>query len=112
MAAKTEVPISAPDTSKLLEPYGCGPVRFAGAGAFLRGIQRRLLAGLNPNVGSVASVFVSRRDAEVKDQAPDGLRNRLGIAMAMRTYTAARDLLTSLQWQKTYNAGARPQQNV
>jgi transaldolase len=79
------------------------------AGAFLRGIQRRLLAGLNPNVGSVASVFVSRWDTAVKDRVPDALRNRLGIAMAMRTYKAARDLLTSPQWQKTYNAGARPQ---
>jgi transaldolase len=79
------------------------------AGAFLRGIQRRLQAGLNPNVGSVASVFVSRWDATVKDQVPDALRNRLGIAMAMRTYKAARDLLTSPQWQNTYNAGARPQ---
>ena len=79
------------------------------AGAFLRGIQRRLQAGLNPNVGSVASVFVSRWDATVKDQVPDALRNRLGIARAMRTYKAARDLLTSPQWQNTYNAGARPQ---
>jgi transaldolase len=79
------------------------------AGAFLRGIQRRLQAGLNPNVGSVASVFVSRWDAAVKDQVPEELRNRLGIAMAMRTYKAARDLLTSPQWQKTYNVGARPQ---
>jgi transaldolase len=79
------------------------------AGAFHRGIQRRLLLGLNPNVGSVASVFVSRWDAAVKDQVPEGLRNRLGIAMAMRTYKAARDLLTSPEWQKTYNLGARPQ---
>ena len=79
------------------------------AGAFVRGIQRRLQAGLNPNVGSVASVFVSRWDAAVKDQVPKALRNRLGIAMAMRTYKAARDLLTSPEWQKTYNAGARPQ---
>jgi transaldolase len=79
------------------------------AGAFLRGIQRRLQLGLNPNIGSVASVFVSRWDAAVKDLVPDTLRNRLGIAMAMRTYKAARDLLTSPQWQKTYNAGARPQ---
>jgi transaldolase len=79
------------------------------AAAFHRGIQRRLLLGLNPNVGSVASVFVSRWDAAVKDQVPEGLRNRLGVAMAMRTYKAARDLLTSPEWQKTYNLGARPQ---
>ena len=57
-------------------------------------------AGLNPNVGSVASVFVSRWDAAVKDTAPASLRNRLGIAIAMRTYKAARDLLTSPQWQR------------
>src|SRR5436190_10793432 len=79
------------------------------AGAFLRGIKRRLEAGLNPNVGSVASVFVSRWDAAVKDSVPASLRNQLGIAIAMRTYKAARDLLTSPQWQNTYNAGARPQ---
>jgi transaldolase len=79
------------------------------AGAFLRGIRRRLEAGLNPNVGSVASVFVSRWDAAVKDRVPAPLRNQLGIAIAMRTYKAARDLLTSPQWQTTYNAGARPQ---
>jgi transaldolase len=79
------------------------------AGAFLRGIKRRLEAGLNPNVGSVASVFVSRWDAAVKDRVPASLRNQLGIAIAMRTYKAARELLTSPQWQNTYNAGARPQ---
>jgi transaldolase len=79
------------------------------AGAFLRGIKRRLEAGLNPNVGSVASVFVSRWDVAVKDRVPASLRNQLGIAIAMRTYKAARDLLTSPQWQNTYNAGARPQ---
>jgi len=79
------------------------------AGAFLRGIQRRLKAGLNPNVGSVASLFVSRWDAAVKDRVPASLRNLLGIAIAMRTYKAARDLLTSPPWQNTYNAGARPQ---
>jgi transaldolase len=79
------------------------------ANAFLRGIKRRLEAGLNPNVGSVASVFVSRWDAAVKDKVPPSLRNQLGIAIAMRTYKAARDLLTSPQWQNTYNSGARPQ---
>ena len=79
------------------------------AGAFLRGIERRLDAGLNPNVGSVASVFVSRWDAAVKDKVPPGLRNKLGIAIAMQTYKAARDLLTSPPWQRVYNAGARPQ---
>jgi transaldolase len=75
----------------------------------MRGIDRRIEAGLNPNVGSVASVFVSRWDFAVKDKVPASLRNQLGIAMAMRTYKAARDLLTSPQWQRAYNAGARPQ---
>jgi transaldolase len=79
------------------------------ADAFIRGIERRMDAGLNPNVGSVASVFVSRWDAAVADKVPEVLRNQLGIAIAMRTYKAARDLLTSPRWQRVYNAGARPQ---
>jgi transaldolase len=79
------------------------------AGAYLRGIERRLDAGLNPNIGSVASVFVSRWDSAVKDKVPATLRNKLGIAIAMQTYKAARDLLTSAEWQRVYNAGARPQ---
>jgi transaldolase len=57
----------------------------------------------------VASVFVSRWDAAVKDKVPPGLRNQLGIAIAMRTYKAARDLLASPSWHRVYNAGARPQ---
>jgi transaldolase len=81
----------------------------AAADAFLRGIERRLDAGLNPNVGSVASVFVSRWDAATKGTVPGALRNQLGIAIAKRTYKAARALLTSPQWQRVYNAGARPQ---
>src|SRR4051794_6318983 len=81
----------------------------AAAGAFLRGITRRLKAGLNPNVGSVASVFVSRWDTAVSDKVPEALRNKLGIAVAMRTYKAARELLTSPEWQSAYNSGARPQ---
>jgi len=81
----------------------------AAAGAYLRGIERRLDAGLNPNVGSVASVFVSRWDASVKDRVPPQLQNQLGIAIATRTYKAARDLLTSAKWHRLYNLGARPQ---
>ncbi|MFL6414520.1 MAG: transaldolase [Bryobacteraceae bacterium] len=79
------------------------------AGAFLRGIKRRVESGLNPNVGSVASVFVSRWDTAVSDKVPAAMRNKLGIAVAMRTYKAARELLTSPEWQSAYNAGARPQ---
>jgi transaldolase len=79
------------------------------AEAFRRGIERRLEAGANPNVGSVASVFVSRWDTAVADKVPAALRNELGIAMAQRTYKAARSLLTSPGWQRIYNSGARPQ---
>jgi transaldolase len=81
----------------------------AAAEAFLRGIERRIEAGLKPNVGSVASVFVSRWDAAVKGKAPRELNHKLGIAIAMRTYKAARDLLSSPRWQRIYNAGAYPQ---
>ncbi|HEX2474723.1 MAG TPA: transaldolase [Lacipirellulaceae bacterium] len=81
----------------------------AAAEAFLQGIERRIDAGLNPNVGSVASVFVSRWDAAVLGKVPNALNNKLGIAIANRTYKAARDLLTSSRWQRACNAGARPQ---
>jgi transaldolase len=79
------------------------------AKAFLRGIERRIEAGLNPKIGSVASVFISRWDAAVRDKVPDVLRNKLGIAVANRTYKAVRDLLGSARWQETYNAGTLPQ---
>jgi transaldolase len=81
----------------------------AAAEAFMRGIERRMAAGLKPDVGSVASVFVSRWDAAVANKVPPALRNQLGIAIARRTYKAARDLLDSPRWQRSYNAGARPQ---
>jgi transaldolase len=81
----------------------------AAAEAFLRGIERRIDAGLKPDVGSVASLFVSRWDAAVAGKVPAALTNQLGIAIAKRTYKAARDLLGSPRWQRSYNAGARPQ---
>jgi transaldolase len=81
----------------------------AAADAFLRGIERRIAGGLNPNIGSVASVFVSRWDAAVIDKVPHALRGRLGIAIAKRTYKAYRALLDSSRWQRVFNAGARPQ---
>ncbi len=81
----------------------------AAAGAFLRGIERRIEARLQPNVASVASVFVSRWDSSVATRIPEELRNQLGIAVAKRTYKAARSLLTSARWQRVYNLGARPQ---
>jgi len=81
----------------------------AAAEAFLRGIERRIDAGLNPDLGSVASVFISRWDAAVMDRVPESLHDRLGIAMAGRIYKAYRDLLDSPRWQRAFNAGARPQ---
>jgi transaldolase len=81
----------------------------AAADAFLRGVERRMDAGLNPSVGSVASVFVSRWDAAVKDKVPELLNNQLGIAIAKRTYKAYRELLDSPRWQSVFNAGVRPQ---
>jgi len=81
----------------------------AAADAFLRGIERRVAAGLPPDVGSVASVFISRWDAAVKDRVPEALRNQLGIAIAKRTYKAYRALLDSPRWQRVFNEGARPQ---
>ena len=81
----------------------------AAAEAFLRGIERRIEAGLNPNVGSVASVFISRWDTAVAGKVPDQLQNQLGIAIAKRTFKAYRALLNSERWQRVYNFGARPQ---
>jgi transaldolase len=81
----------------------------AAAEAFLRGIERRIDAGLKPVVGSVASVFVSRWDSAVMGKVPDSLRGQLGIAVAKRTYKAYRALLASPRWQQIFNAGARPQ---
>ena len=81
----------------------------AAAEAYQRGIERRVAAGMRPDVGSVASVFVSRWDAAVMGKVPEGLRDRLGIAVAKQTYRAYRALLDSPRWQRLYNAGARPQ---
>jgi transaldolase len=81
----------------------------AAAEAFLRGIERRIAGGLNPNIDSVASVFISRWDAAVMGKVPHALRGRLGIAIAKRTYKVYRALLDSPRWQRVYNAGARPQ---
>ena len=81
----------------------------AAAGAFLRGIERRIDAGLNPKTGSVASVFISRWDVKVKDRVPASLRDRLGISVANRTYKAVRELQSSPRWQRVYSAGAVPQ---
>jgi transaldolase len=81
----------------------------AAAEAFLRGIERRIEAGLQPDIASVASVFVSRWDAAIAGKVPAPLNNKLGIAIAKRTYKAYRELLGSPRWERIYNAGARPQ---
>lgn len=81
----------------------------AAAEAYLRGVERRIDAGLNPNVASVGSIFVSRWDVAVADKAPGQLRNQLGIAIAARIYRQYCSLLNSDRWRRTYNFGARPQ---
>jgi transaldolase len=81
----------------------------AAAEAFLRGIERRIDAGLDPVVGSVASVFISRWDTAVMGKVPEALRDKLGIAIAQRIYKAYRELLASPRCQRAFNSGARPQ---
>jgi transaldolase len=81
----------------------------AAAEAYLRGVERRIEAGLDPKVASVASLFVSRWDKAIADKVPDALRNRLGIAVGQRTYRAYRELLVSPRWRKLADAGALPQ---
>jgi transaldolase len=81
----------------------------AAAEAYLRGIERRIGAGLDPKVASVASLFVSRWDKAVSDKVSVDLRSRLGIAIGQRTYRAYRELLASPRWHKLAAVGARPQ---
>jgi transaldolase len=81
----------------------------AAAEAYMRGIERRIAGGLDPRVASVASIFVSRWDVAIKDKVPQTLHNRLGIAIARRSYHAYRELLASRRWQKLAAAGARAQ---
>jgi transaldolase len=81
----------------------------AAAEAYLRGIERRIAAGLPSDIASVASLFISRWDGAVAGKVPEPLTNRLGIAIAMRSYKAYCDLIASPRWQRAFNAGARPQ---
>jgi transaldolase len=81
----------------------------ASANAYLRGIERRIEAGLDPNVSSVASLFISRWDAAVMGRVPEHLRGRLGLAIGLKTYEAYRRLMDSDRWQRLANAGARVQ---
>jgi len=81
----------------------------AAADAWLRGVERRIEAGLNANVASVASLFVSRWDVAVAGKVPPSLANKLGIAVAEETYKVYSQLLESARWRRAFNAGARPQ---
>jgi transaldolase len=79
------------------------------AEAYMRGLERRLAAGLSPDVRSVASIFISRWDQAIMDKVPTSLRNKLGIAIGKQAYKAYRDLVDSDRWQRLENQGARPQ---
>jgi transaldolase len=81
----------------------------AAADAYMRGIERRIAAGLDTKVGSVASVFISRWDVGVAHKVPEDLRDKLGIAIGQRIYKAYRDLLASPRWRKIASAGFNPQ---
>ena len=81
----------------------------AAADAYLRGVERRIQAGLRPDVCSVASVFISRWDKATMGKVPTELQDNLGIAVAKQTYEAYRQLLDSPRWLRLANAGARPQ---
>lgn len=86
------------------------PVQYvAAAEAYLKGIERRIAAGLPPQVGSVASVFISRWDGAVMGKVPETLNDKLGIAVAKALYKNYRELLASPRWQRVFNSGARPQ---
>jgi transaldolase len=88
--------------------FSAGQYR-ASAEAYLRGIERRIEAGLTPVVESVASLFVSRWDKATADKLPTNLRNKLGIAIGQRTYRAYREMLDSPRWRRLAEAGAHPQ---
>jgi transaldolase len=81
----------------------------AAAGAFMRGVERRIEAGHHPVVGSVASVFISRWDVAILDEVPDELRDTLALAIGLKIYQTYRELLDSDRWQKLKNTGARAQ---
>ena len=81
----------------------------AAAEAYLKGIERRLAAGLPPQIESVASVFISRWDTAVMGKVPEPLNDKLGIAIGKSIYKTYRDLLASPRWQRAFNSGARPQ---
>jgi len=86
-----------------------GQQYLAAAGAYMKGIERRIQAGLDPVVHSVASIFMSRWDVAVAEEVPAELKNGLGIAIGGRAYHAYRELLDSDRWMRLANEGARPQ---
>lgn len=81
----------------------------AAADAYMKGLERRVEAGLSPDIRSVASVFISRWDKAVMDKVPDRLRDKLGIAVAKKAYRAYRETIASDRWQRLESLGARPQ---
>jgi transaldolase len=81
----------------------------AAADAYMKGLERRIEAGLSPDVRSVASLFISRWDRAIAEKVPEGLKNRLGIAIGKLAYKAYRDLLDSERWQRLAGLGARAQ---
>lgn len=81
----------------------------AAAEAYMRGLEKRVAAGLDPDVRSVASVFISRWDRVIVEEVPDELKNKLGIAIGQQAYRAYRQLIASDRWQRLENSGARPQ---
>ncbi len=81
----------------------------AAAEAYMRGLEKRVAAGLDPDVRSVASVFISRWDRAIVEDVPDELKNKLGIAVGQQAYRAYRQLIASDRWQRLENSGARPQ---
>ncbi len=81
----------------------------AAAEAYLRGIERRIAAGLPADVRSVASLFISRWDVAVANKVPEALRNQLGIAVAKRAHKASLALLASSRSQQIKQAGGQPQ---
>lgn len=81
----------------------------AAADAYMKGIERRVKAGLDPVVQSVASIFMSRWDVAVAEEVPAELKNQLGIAIGGRAYHAYRELLDSDRWMRLANEGARAQ---
>jgi transaldolase len=81
----------------------------AAAEAYMRGLERRIAAGLSPDVRSVASLFISRWDKATMDKVPDRDRDKLGVAIGQQTYKAYRDVLESDRWQRLENSGARAQ---